>query len=173
VHASQVRKGTSIPYLAHLLAVVAITLEGGGDEEQAIAALLHDVAEDQGGLARLADIRARFGQRVASLIASCSEIRREPPLSWKKRKENYLAQLEREPSDALLISLADKLHNVRSLIVDYRDEGEALWERFNAPAESQLSYYGELSRIFSTKMPGPLADEFAARVTELQALAQA
>src|SRR5215475_7357347 len=119
VHGGQVRKGTSVPYLAHLLAVAATVLEYGGDEDMAIAGLLHDAAEDQGGNRRLDDIRNRFGDRVAAIVRSCSDslvevsgVREE----WRARKERYLHHLDDWDGDTLLVSLADKVHNARSIL---------------------------------------------------------
>ena len=125
VHGGQVRKGTTVPYVAHLLAVAATVLEYGGDEEMAIGALLHDAAEDQGGSARLQDIRNRFGDRVANFVAACSDslantAAGEKKAGWHERKEKYIAHLPELNRDTLLISLSDKVHNARSILRDLR-----------------------------------------------------
>jgi (p)ppGpp synthase/HD superfamily hydrolase len=143
VHAGQLRKGTQIPYIAHLLAVAGLVLEHGGDEDQAIAALLHDAAEDHGGEVRLADIRGRFGDRVEAIVRECSDalpVGAEPKKPWKERKEAYLSHLEHADEGVLLVSAADKLHNARAVLLDYRDVGEAVWTRFKGGREGTLCY---------------------------------
>jgi GTP pyrophosphokinase len=151
LHGDQARKGGRIPYVAHLLAVTAIVLENGGDEDLAIAALLHDAVEDQGGAPTLAEIRADFGDRVADIVEACSDTDEIPKPPWRKRKEAYLAHLQDSAPDVLLVSLADKLHNARSLLMDYRAVGPDLWERFNAGRDGQLWYYRELVTVFRRK----------------------
>jgi len=150
VHGGQTRKGTAIPYMAHLLGVAALVLEDGGDEDEAAAALLHDAVEDQGGTERLEDIRRRFGERVAEIVLSCSQTLDEPRPSWKERKQRYLDHL-RELSDdgKLRVSLADKLHNSRAMVADHRRLGDELFTRFNAPKEDQCWYYEHLVEVFT------------------------
>jgi GTP pyrophosphokinase len=140
VHGGQVRKGTSIPYVAHLLAVAATVLEYGGDEELAVAALLHDCVEDQGGSGRLEDIRNRFGERVAKIVEACSDslantATGERKAHWQERKEAYIAHMQKVDDDILRVSLADKVHNARSILRDLRkpDVGERIWSRFSQP----------------------------------------
>ncbi|MGA8689517.1 MAG: HD domain-containing protein [Methyloceanibacter sp.] len=140
VHGGQIRKGTSTPYIAHLLAVAATVLEYGGDEDIAIAALLHDSVEDQGGKARLEDVRNRFGQRVARIVEACSDSladtgRGERKAHWQERKEAYLAHLREADEDILRVSLADKVHNARAILRDLRksDVGDKVWARFSQP----------------------------------------
>src|SRR5262245_48138857 len=142
VHGGQVRKGTAIPYVAHLLAVAATVLEYGGDEDLAIAALLHDSAEDQGGEARLDDVRNRFGERVARVVAACTDslantAKGERKAEWRPRKERYIAHLRTADPDVLCVSLADKVHNARSILRDLRksDVGEKIWARFSRPKD--------------------------------------
>jgi (p)ppGpp synthase/HD superfamily hydrolase len=164
VHGGQRRKGTDIPYIAHLLGVVSLVLEDGGDETEAIAALLHDAGGDQGGAPRVGDIRGRFGDRVANIVAACSDSdavdpREKPP--WRERKEKYLAHLRSCPPDVLRVSAADKLHNARAILTDYRRHGDALWKRFNAEGADQLWYYRSLVNTFRQMRPGPLTDELA------------
>lgn len=176
-HIVQVRKGTQIPYLAHLIAVAAIVLEGGGSEDHAIAALLHDVAEDQGGEEALAEIRVRFGDEVEEIVRSCSDTFAEAKPPWRARKEAYLAHLE-DPATtegALLVSLADKLHNAHAIVFDLRTEGEALWSRFSSPngGADQLWYYRSLADAFTRRRPGALAEELDRTVTEMERLSGA
>jgi (p)ppGpp synthase/HD superfamily hydrolase len=166
VHGGQVRKGTATPYVAHLLAVAATVLEYGGDEDLAIAALLHDSAEDQGGKARLNDVRIRFGPRVAKVVEACSDslantAKGERKAAWHVRKEGYLAHLLSADKDILLVSLADKVHNARSILRDRRkrEVGEAVWTRFSATKEQTLWYYLSLAAVFLERFPGPLAEE--------------
>jgi (p)ppGpp synthase/HD superfamily hydrolase len=166
VHGGQVRKGTSTPYIAHLLAVSATVLEYGGDEDLAIAALLHDSVEDQGGKARLEDVRNQFGDRVANVVAACSDSlvdtgKGEQKPDWRKRKENYIAHLDAASEDILRVSLADKVHNARAILRDLQkpDVGEGIWSRFSQPQAETLWYYGSLADKFREKWPGQLADE--------------
>ncbi len=120
LHAAQRRKGGQVPYVAHLLAVTAIVLEHGGNEDEAVAALLHDAVEDQGGAPRLAEIRARFGVVVADIVAGCTDADTTPKPPWQERKDRYLAHLPAAGRSVQLVAAADKLHNLRSLIEDYR-----------------------------------------------------
>ena len=167
VHGGHMRKGTRIPYIAHLLAVAALVLEDEGDEDDAIAALLHDAAEDQGGRERLDDIRLRFGQRVAGIVEACSDTFETPKPPWRERKQSYLEHLESAPDEVLRVSLADKLHNIRAITLDYEHLGDQLWERFN-PDSDQLWYYGALAKLFSRRRPGLHAKELSRYVAELQ-----
>ena len=173
VHGGQVRKGTSVPYVAHLLAVAATVMEYGGDEDMAIAGLLHDAAEDQGGARRLDDIRSRFGERVAAIVRSCSDSlveAGEAKEEWRARKERYLRHLESCDGDTLLVSLADKAHNVRSILRDLRKSeiGRAVWQRFKRGSEDQLWYYGALAAAYRRLLPGQLAEELAEIVEHIR-----
>ena len=171
LHGDQRRKKTGIPYLAHLMAVAAIVLEHDGDEDQAIAALLHDAPEDQGGQATLDVIGRRFGARVAALVEACTDTLAEPKPPWRPRKEGYIARLDRVPSDALLVSLADKLHNCRTILYDYRDEGELLWRRFTASRDETLWYYRTLAgrfRVLIEPRLRPLVDELERTLAALE-----
>src|SRR5687768_11858165 len=141
LHAADVRKETDIPYLAHVMAVSSIVLENGGTEDQAIGALLHDAGEDHGGRTRIADIRAKFGDTVADIVEACSDdlpADGEAKRRWHDRKNEYIEQLRREPEAIVLVSAADKLHNARAILTDYRRIEEALWKRFNAGREGTL-----------------------------------
>lgn len=166
-HGEQVRKGTDVPYVSHLLAVAGLVLEDGGGEEDAVAALLHDAVEDAGGRTTLARIRAGFGERVAAIVEACSDADVQPKPPWRGRKEAYLARLEHADEAVLRVSLADKLHNARSILADRRLVGEAVWDRFNAPRSDQLWYYGALVDVFARRRPGRHADELAAIVETL------
>lgn len=175
VHGGQMRKGSTTPYVAHLLAVSATVLEYGGDEDQAIGALLHDTAEDQGGTGRLADIRNRFGERVAEIVEACSDSLAdtnagEGKAPWRERKEGYIGHVRQAAPDVLLVSLADKVHNARSILRDLHkpEIGEAIWDRFTKPREDTLWYYGALADVFREKLPGQLADEFGEIVKALE-----
>jgi len=144
VHARQARKGTRVPYLAHLLGVSSLALEAGADEDLAIAALLHDAAEDHGGHARLADIEQRFGSRVADVVRDCSDSL-EPEgggkEDWETRKREHLARLADAADDTLLVWMADKVHNGRAIVIDVETSGIAAMERFHAPPDRILWYY--------------------------------
>ena len=176
VHGGQVRKGTSTPYVAHLLAVAATVLEYGGDEDLAIAALLHDSAEDQGGEARLEDVRNRFGARVAGVVEACSDSLAntsagESKPHWRERKEAYIAHLQNAQEDILRVSLADKVHNARAILRDLRkpDVGKKIWSRFSQPREKTLWYYRSLADTFCKVLPGQLAEELREIVSVLEA----
>jgi GTP pyrophosphokinase len=171
LHAAQTRKGTKIPYISHLMAVAALVLENGGDEELAIAALLHDAVEDQGGYATQEEIRRLFGERVAGIVASLSDTFTHPKPPWRERKEAYLAHLPTASQDVLLVSLADKLHNARSILFDLKKAGPAVWERFKGGKEGSLWYYRSLVTIFNEIMPGPLTEELGRVVAELERIA--
>src|SRR5262245_46472766 len=176
VHGGQVRKETSTPYVAHLLAVAATVLEYGGDEDLAIAALLHDSVEDQGGKARLDDVRNRFGDGVARIVEACSDSladtgKGERKADWRPRKEAYLAHLQMADEDILWVSLADKVHNARTILRDLRkpDIGEKVWERFSVDKEQTLWYYHSLAEIFCERLSNQLSNELREIVDVLQA----
>ena len=167
VHGGQVRKGTAIPYVAHLMAVAATVLEYDGSEDMAIAGLLHDAVEDQRGEARLSDIRNRFGDRVADILHACSDsvsktFAGEGKADWRTRKAGYVQHLGTVDKDVLLVSLADKIHNSRSILRDLRrpEIGSRIWDRFSKPKKDTLWYYEELARAFRARLPGQLADGF-------------
>ena len=168
VHSGQVRKGTDIPYISHLLGVAAIALENGATEDEAIAALLHDAAEDAGGAPILEEMRTRFGSEVAEIIAGCSDTFETPKPPWRRRKEAYIVHLNGASAPVLLVSAADKLHNIRSIMSDYRNIGEALWERFTGGQEGTLWYYRSLADSFLRLSPGRLASELDLAVSEIE-----
>lgn len=172
LHREQRRKGTEIPYMAHLMSVSALVLEHGGDEDQAIAGLLHDAVEDQGGIPVLEEIRKRFGERVADMVDACTDAYEQPKPPWKERKEAYLAHLAEAGPEARLVSCCDKLHNARSLLVDYRQRGDALWELFKGGREGTLWYYQSLVAAFQEHPTTKSAvDQLEDVVSELVGLA--
>ena len=174
IHASQVRKGSGVPYVSHLLGVAALVLEGGGDEDQAIAALLHDAAEDQGGEPRIADIRAHFGDRVARIVRACTDTTEDPKPEWRTRKRRYIAHLPEEEPDVWLVSVADKLHNARSILADYRLHGDPIFDRFTGAKEGTLWYYRALVDAYRRiGFESPLLDELRRTVTTLVELVAA
>lgn len=173
VHKSQNRKNTNVPYISHLLAVTSIVLEEGGDEDLAIAALLHDSVEDQGGMDRLIDIRLHYGERVANIVEACSDSFTSPKSPWKIRKDYYLEHLKTADEDVLLISLADKLHNSSTICRDFQKEGEKIWGRFNGGKEGTIWYYKQLVEIFikSNKYP-ILVNQLQENVTRIEEYAE-
>jgi GTP pyrophosphokinase len=148
LHARQTRKGTTIPYIAHLLAATAIVIENGGTEDEAIAALLHDAVEDQGGATIRAEISRRYGEDVALIVDGLSDTDQTPKPPWRARKETYIAHLAEASSSVLLVSLADKIHNAGSILRDLRSEGERVWSRFAGGQEGTLWYYRALVEAF-------------------------
>ena len=171
VHRTQRRKGSNIPYVSHLLGVASLALEIGADEDQAIAALLHDAVEDQGGLTRLADIRARYGERVADIVSDCTDSWEEPKPEWRERKEAYLASLSEKDPDSLLVSLADKIHNAMSINTDLAVHGSVVWDRFKGGREGSLWYYSALAGAFDERFPGAAAKRLRGLVAEMHASA--
>jgi (p)ppGpp synthase/HD superfamily hydrolase len=129
LHDRQMRKGTRIPYVAHLMSVASLVLEDGGDEDEVIAGLLHDAVEDQGGRLTLDVIRSRFGRRLANIVEECSDAETIPKPPWRERKERYIEHLKVADRGVLRVALADKLHNARAVLADYRTFGEGLWSR--------------------------------------------
>ena len=167
-HGDQTRKGGDIPYVSHLLGVASLVLEAGGDEDMAIAGLLHDTIEDTDTTA--VDIEHRFGRRVAFIVVGCTDTDEHPKPPWRPRKERYITHLvaASTPRDVLAVSLADKLHNARSLLADYRQHGEEVARRFNAGPAEQLWYYETLAGVFQARMPGPMTNEFRHTVDQLR-----
>jgi (p)ppGpp synthase/HD superfamily hydrolase len=173
VHAKQIRKKTNRPYIGHLMSVAAIVIEYGGDEEMAIAALLHDAVEDQGGLPRLREIRKKFGKRVARIVDGCTDSYSQPKPPWLERKRAYVARVSREPLDTLLVSAGDKLSNVRETLRDLRAQGDSVFERFAGKKEGTLWYYRAIVDEFRKAGSHPLFEELARTVHELQLVAVA
>jgi (p)ppGpp synthase/HD superfamily hydrolase len=173
VHQGQFRKGSGIPYIAHVLGVAAIAMEYGADEDEAIGALLHDAAEDGGGEATLAEIRARFGDAVGDIVLGCSDSLVEHPedkLPWRDRKENYLAHLDNASQSVCLVSAADKLHNVRSITRDYHLHGDDIWLRFQGRREGTLWYYETVAHVLVRRYRSQLTRDLQIAVDELLAL---
>jgi GTP pyrophosphokinase len=169
-HATQERKGSGVPYVAHILAVTAIALEHGADEDEAIAALLHDTVEDQGGIPRLAEIRERYGERVASIVEGCTDAVVTPKPPWRARKEEYVSHVRTAPPSVCLVSASDKLHNARSILADYREKGENVWTRFNGGRDGTLWYYRSLIDALRPGAPPALVAELARVVAEIEAV---
>jgi (p)ppGpp synthase/HD superfamily hydrolase len=170
LHAFQPRKGTAIPYVSHLLAVCGLVLEDGGDEDEAIAALLHDAVEDQGGKPVLEEIRRRFGGRVAGIVAECTDTDEVPKPPWRKRKEDYITRLHEASPEALRVSCADKLHNLRSVLADYRKVGERVFDRFSASRDETLWYYRSVLGVYEVRGAGALAEELGRVLGDLEGL---
>jgi len=174
LHGGQMRKKTGRPYFGHLMGVTALVLQYGGDEDVAIAALLHDAVEDCGGRPRLEEIRAKYGERVARIVEGCTDSfevdpKQKPP--WRPRKEDYIAHVRRADADTRLVSAADKLHNVREIILDYRAHGEEIWSRFTGRREGSLWYYRSLVAAFRDGWSHPIVNELDREVSELERLA--
>lgn len=168
LHAKQLRKGMQVPYTVHLLSVSALVLENGGDEDQAIAGLLHDAVEDQGGLPRLEEIRELFGERVALIVDGCTDAYYLPKAPWQQRKELYLDHLKSVTPDVRLVSLADKVHNARSILASLYHEGDSAWSRFNGGKAGTLWYYTDLVRVFQETSQDYLTAELAKVVSEIK-----
>jgi len=156
------RKGTNVPYMAHLLGVASLVMGESGQvpfpvtEDMVIAALLHDAVEDEGGLPRLRDIEQNFGQEVARIVEGCSDSFEEDPnkkQDWVTRKRSYIERLCREAQGTLLVSAADKLYNARATLEDYRDVGAEVWRRFKRGRNEQLWYFNELLTVYHQKCP--------------------
>jgi (p)ppGpp synthase/HD superfamily hydrolase len=163
LHRNQIRKGSDIPYIAHLMSVSSRVLSAGGTEVQAIAGLLHDAAEDQGGEATL--VRKTFGDDVARIVSDCTDAWVEPKPEWRPRKEAYLEALPKKPAISLLVSLADKVDNAEAILSDYRQIGDELWDRFTGGRLGTIWYYRELSDVFHRLLPCPLADGLSRSVS--------
>ncbi|MBB5164219.1 HD domain-containing protein [Mycobacterium sp. AZCC_0083] len=174
LHRTQTRKGGDVPYIGHLLSVASLIIEGGGTETQAIAGLLHDAVEDQGGAPVLADIREKFGDDVATIVAECSDTDIVPKPPWKKRKQDYIDHLGDASEATILVSLADKLDNARAILRDYRIAGPELWQRFSVHDPQQhLWYYRSLLAVYQVRNSTWLVAELARVLGELDDLVTA
>ena len=171
LHKDQRRKGSGVPYISHLLAVTALVIEHGGDEDEAIAALLHDAIEDQGGSKAREEIRRRFGDRVTGIVDACTDSQTIPKPPWKERKRAYIAHLAEASAPARLVSAADKLHNARSILNDYRSLGEEVWQRFQGRKAGTLWYYRSVLDALSQAGRTPLVEELDRVVSQLEQLA--
>jgi (p)ppGpp synthase/HD superfamily hydrolase len=171
LHAEQTRKGTTVPYIAHLLAVASIVLENDGNEDEAIAALLHDAIEDQGGAATREEIRRRFGDTVVAIVDGCTDAEILPKPPWRARKEAYIAHLHHASPSMLLVSAADKLHNARTVLADYRVLGDDIWQRFNGGKEGTLWYYRSVTNALKDTGVNPVVEELERVVSGIERLA--
>jgi len=167
-HAGQTRKASTIPYIAHLMGVASLVLEFGGDEDMAIAALLHDVVEDCGGKPMLKEVRRRFGSRVAKIVEGCTDSDTDPKPPWRERKETYIRHLKTADAETRLVSAADKLNNVRSILSDHREVGESVWSRFQGGRDGTLWYYRALLDEFLRGKPNRLIRELELAIRELE-----
>jgi GTP pyrophosphokinase len=172
LHITQTRKGSQIPYMAHLLGVTALVMEDGGSEDECIAALLHDAVEDQGGMKTLDEIRHRFGDQVAEIVAGCTDAFTTPKPPWKQRKEAYLSHLVEAGPMVRRVSLADKLHNSRSIVMDLRRDGPSTLGRFNGGRAGTLWYYQELVKIFQRIETSPMVAELSRAVYLIERLSE-
>jgi (p)ppGpp synthase/HD superfamily hydrolase len=166
-HAGQARKQTAVPYLSHLMAVTSLVLEAGGDEDLAIAALLHDVVEDCGGRPRLREIKKMFGPRVARIVEGCTDTFVQPKPDWIERKRGYLEEVKHADAETRLVSACDKLHNVRTILTDYRNDGDRIWVRFNGGREGTLWYYRALSDEYA-RTPNRITHELERAISQLE-----
>ena len=179
LHQTQQRKGTQVPYLSHLMAVSSLVLEYGGTEDEAIAGLLHDAVEDQGGQATLELIRTQFGSAVADIVWAVSDTDEVPKPAWKIRKETYIAHARTATPSARLVSACDKLHNLRSILRDYLEQGERQWARFvpEAPTleekrEMAVWYYSQLTQVYLEVGPAQVGRELKRTLEQLLEVAQ-
>jgi (p)ppGpp synthase/HD superfamily hydrolase len=168
VHDTQTRKGSGAPYIGHLMGVASIVLDDGGSEDEAIGALLHDAAEDQGGRPRLEDIRSRFGDVVARIVEDCTDSWTEPKEPWLERKQAYIQHARKLSGPSLRVSAADKVHNAYAILRDLRNIGERVWERFNATPDDVLAYYESLVRAYREAGGGVIVDELDRIVRGIQ-----
>ena len=171
LHREQWSKGSNVPYVSHLLAVSALVIEHGGDEDEAIAALLHDAIEDQGGPKTRDEILHRFGERVTGIVEGCTDSQTIPKPPWKERKLAYIAGISDKSPSVQLVCAADKLHNARSILSDYRTLGEEVWQRFVGGREGTLWYYGAVVQALIQSGRTPLVDELERVVGEIGRLA--
>jgi (p)ppGpp synthase/HD superfamily hydrolase len=176
------RKGTDIPYMAHLLGVASLVMGEAGHagvpvtEDMVIAALLHDAAEDQGGLPRLRDIEQNFGSDVARMVEGLSDSLSEDPgnkQSWPERKQAYIERLRGEPADVRLISVADKIYNARAILEDYREIGPRVWERFKRGRADQIWYFDQLLAVYKSAGTSRMVQELERVVEELRRVSAA
>lgn len=169
-HREQLRKGSNVPYVAHLVGVSSLVLEHGGSEDEAIAALLHDAAEDQGGHQMLEQIEARFGKQVRDIVRGCSDCLEAVKPPWKERKIQYLEHLKSAPRSVQLVSACDKLYNARTIVSDLRQTGDSLWGRFSGGRDGSIWYYRELAKAFT--IDNPVVDELRRVVEEMRTVAR-
>jgi len=173
------RKGTTVPYMAHLLGVASLVMGESGHlsfpvtEDMVIGALLHDAVEDEGGWPRLRDIEANFGKQVATIVEGCTDSFEEDSgkkLEWEVRKKSYIDRVRKEPEGTLLVSAADKLYNARAILEDHREVGTGVWNRFKRGRMEQLWYFSELSKVYEERGPNRLTEELKRVIAELAQL---
>lgn len=170
LHQKQLRKGTDIPYISHLESVAAIVWKHNGSEDEAIAALLHDAAEDQGGLATLELIRLTFGDNVATIVAECSDTFEDPKPDWQPRKQKYIDELVKHSKSARLVSAADKLDNIRDIVAGYTEQGESFWDKFSGTRDQILWYYRSACAIYLKHGPQTLGRQIQNNINILESL---
>lgn len=170
LHRHQIRKASGTPYIAHLLSVTALVLEDGGSEDEAIAALLHDAVEDQGGQATREEIKQRFGETVVAIVDGCTESDTIPKPPWRDRKQRYLEQLRQGSPSVRRVALADKLHNARTILFDYQQHGENVWSAFSAGKEGVLWFYHSLLQLYPLTQSSPMVEELRQVVEEIEQL---
>ncbi len=170
LHRHQTRKVNRTPYIAHLLSVTALVLEDGGSEDEAIAALLHDAVEDQGGQATRKEIKQRFGETVVAIVDGCTESDTIPKPPWRDRKQRYLEQLRQGSPSVRRVALADKLHNARTILFDYQQHGENVWSAFSAGKEGVLWFYHSLLQLYPLTQSSPMVEELRQVVEEIEQL---
>ncbi len=168
VHANQRRKDSGAPYIAHVLGVTALVLEDGGSEDEAIAALLHDSAEDQGGEEMLATIRAKFGEKIAAIVDECSDTLEMPKPPWQARKQNHLARLEHASPEAIRVMAADKVYNSRNLLRGLLERGDTIWENFKGGRDGTLWYFKQMHNILNKIHPGYLTNELFRAIEDIE-----
>jgi (p)ppGpp synthase/HD superfamily hydrolase len=169
LHNTQTRKASEVPYIGHLLSVAGLVIEADGTETEAIAALLHDAAEDQGGDATLDEIEKRFGKDVAAIVDECSDTVITPKPPWRQRKENYIAHLHEASDSTIRVSMADKLDNARAILRDLRMHGPQVWQRFNTnDPHEHLWYYRSLLEVYRQRSKSWLVDELARVIHALE-----
>ena len=170
IHAKQIRKCSNIPYISHLLSVAALVLEDGGDEDEAIAALLHDAVEDMGGKETRTAILEKFGERVINIIDSCTESYTQPKPPWRDRKLQYIEQMRHASPSVLRVSMADKLHNARSILTDWYREGDIIWQKLNGGKEGTLWFYHQLLEVYQKHTSNFLSKEIERIISQLEKL---
>ena len=169
LHKGQFRKGTEILYISHPLAVSSLVIEYGGKENEAIAALLHDTVEDCGGKKAMKQIREQFGENVAAIVDGCTETDQKPKPPWKERKDKYIAHIKVASPSVRLVSCADKLHNIRSILAEHRQVGKKIWKKYNATKKETLWFYKAYrDALQDSKEKRPIFKELKLAVDELE-----
>ncbi len=158
LHSKQTRKVSHAPYMVHLMSVAALVLEDGGNEDEAISGLLHDAIEDQGGKKTLKEIKSRFGSKVAEIVEGCSNLS-TTSLPWKERKEEFINKLDQAIPEVIRVEVADKLHNARSILYDYREYGSHIWSKFNGGKEGTIWYYRKMINVLKRRSNSQLVQE--------------